>query len=166
MLRSVARSSMDAETVDKDESAEETDAMHPNWRQLQEINGRTIYECQEAVDAETVDKDDLIEELIEAETQTQNDNVQTVQSLYIADKEGLVWMVLCIVFIVLFGVALLAVVFLGSFVWSKRRDEFVSTVGWDKDDDDDNKPDDLSKHQYLASKSQVFAAGDNVLNRI
>jgi len=117
------------------------------------------------VDEEIVEKDVLIEEFIHAEIGSPSESVQTVQSLYIADKEGLVWMVLCIVFIVLFGIALLAVAFLGSFVWSKRRDEFTNAIAWDRDDDD-NKPDDLIKHQYLSSKSQVFAAGDNVLNKI
>jgi len=104
------------------ESPDETDAMHPNWRQLQEINDRTIYECQEDVDAESVDKDDLIEELIEAESGDNLANVmQNVQGLYVMDKGGVVWMVLCIVFIVLFGVALLAVAFLGSFVWNHNK---------------------------------------------
>merc|ERR1719356_2232393 len=33
------------------ESSETNDWMHPNWRELQGINGRTIYECQADIDA-------------------------------------------------------------------------------------------------------------------
>merc|ERR1712110_1223122 len=71
-----------------------------------------------------------------------------------------VWMVLCIVFIVLFGVALLAVAFLGSFVWNHKKGNGL--IG-DVDEDDDVDKVQLQGHQYLASKSQIFAAGDNVM---
>merc|ERR1712129_370053 len=145
------------------ESADETDAQHPNWRQLQPLNDRTVYECKEDVEAEHVTKDamsddDFIGELIGAEEIVPHSHVNTtVQSLVVMTQGSAVWMVVCIVFIILFGIALLAVAFLASFVWKNKRGDNMRN-GDDKDE--------LESHMYLASKANYTSAGDDVLSKI
>jgi len=146
------------------ESADETDAQHPNWRQLQPLNDRTVYECKEDVEAEHVtkdavsDDDDFIGELIGAEEIVSHSHEDTsVQSLVVMTQGSAVWMVVCIVFIILFGIALLAVAFLASFVWKNKRANGMR-VGDDKDE--------LESHMYLASKANYVSAGDDVLSKI
>merc|ERR1712204_88728 len=82
------------------ESADETDAQHPNWRQLQPLNDRTVYECKEDVEAEHVtkdavsDDDDFIGELIGAEEIVSHSHEDTsVQSLVVMTQGSAVWMV-------------------------------------------------------------------------
>merc|ERR1712154_651245 len=136
------------------------DSMHPNWRELQPINDRTIYECQEDVDAAHVDKDDdLIGDLIEAaeDGTTTMANGESVQSLVVMTQGSAVWMVVCIVFILLFGIALMAVAYLAGIVWKTKQEQ---SFGSDKDE--------LGRHQYLASKGGhvPVSAGDDVLSKI
>merc|ERR1712204_157072 len=145
-------------------SADETDAQHPNWRQLHPLNDRTVYKCKEDVEAEHVtkdavsDDDDFIGELIGAEEIVPHSHDDTsVQSLVVMTQGSAVWMVVCIVFIILFGIALLAVAFLASFVW-KMKSNGAMRVGDDKDE--------LESHMYLASKSNYVSAGDDVLSKI
>merc|ERR1712129_40734 len=137
------------------ESADETDAQHPNWRQLQPLNDRTVYECKEDVEAEHVTKDamsddDFIGELIGAEEIVPHSHDDTsVQSLVVMTQGSAVWMVV--------GIALLAVAFLASFVW-KVKSNGAMRVGDDKDE--------LESHMYLSSKANYVSAGDDVLSKI
>merc|ERR1712154_754931 len=117
------------------------------------------------IDADVVEEDDFIEELIEAENEGKGVDYGVVSAqelLFIADQGSVVWMVLCIVFILLFGIALLAIAFLASFVWNMKKNELNgANVAYDDDDKDE-----LECHQRLASKSQAFSAGDNVLANV
>merc|ERR1712129_577910 len=140
-----------------------TDAQHPNWRQLQPMGDRTVYECKEDVEAEHETKDamsddDFIGDLIGAEEIVSHTHEDTsVQSLVVMTQGSAVWMVVCIIFIILFGIALLAVAFLASFVWKNKRGNGMR-VGDDKDE--------LESHMYLASKANYASAGDDVLSKI
>merc|ERR1712129_138536 len=139
------------------ESADETDAQHPNWRQLQPLNDRTVYECKEDVEAEHVTKDAMSDGDFIGGVETHSHEDTSVQSLVVMTQGSAVWMVVCIVFIILFGIALLAVAFLASFVWKSKRGNGMR-AGDDKDE--------LESHMYLASKANYASAGDDVLSKI
>merc|ERR1712244_134371 len=91
------------------------------------------------------------------EEETEQTAVNAQDLLFIANQGSVVWMVPCIVFILLFGLALLAIAFLASFVWNMKKNELNgANAVYDNDDKDE-----LECHQLLASNSQQYvSAGD------
>eukprot|EP00488_Nonionellina_sp_1-RS-2012_P003683 TRINITY_DN7953_c0_g1_i1.p1 TRINITY_DN7953_c0_g1~~TRINITY_DN7953_c0_g1_i1.p1 ORF type:complete len:116 (-),score=27.59 TRINITY_DN7953_c0_g1_i1:302-622(-) len=80
--------------------------MAPNWRPLQDIENRTIYQCQDMVDAEIVDK--AID--ISVALDTDYDALST-------------WQIIGIVFICLFTVSVVVIISLSSMLCTSEYEQ-------------------------------------------
>ena len=87
-----------------------SDTISPNFRPVQDLNGREIFYCQEDVDALTVEKDVIVTDHTTTTTvgvmDTNNDTSSSEKT----------WFVVGITFICLFGVSLIAIIYLGHLV--------------------------------------------------
>eukprot|EP01084_Bolivina_argentea_P266192 451405_1 len=105
-------------------SSDQNDTIAPNWRPLQQINNRNVFECQDTLDALNVQKEPKIE-----------DQVEHVFDECVNNKEQLAtWFALGITFIILFGLSLIAIIFMaykfcdnGNYTSSKQN--IVGTGG-------------------------------------
>eukprot|EP00484_Ammonia_sp_Unknown_P023641 CAMPEP_0197028526 /NCGR_PEP_ID=MMETSP1384-20130603/8193_1 /TAXON_ID=29189 /ORGANISM="Ammonia sp." /LENGTH=424 /DNA_ID=CAMNT_0042457543 /DNA_START=80 /DNA_END=1354 /DNA_ORIENTATION=- len=87
------------------ESTNVNDTMAPNYRPVQPLNNRTLYQCQEQLDAEEVEKDTI------AITDTVTEAEKALQ------EKANRWFKIAIIFICLFAVCVVITVVLISFVY-------------------------------------------------
>ena len=78
-------------------SDEVDDIMAPNYRPVQEINGREIFECQEDVIVHEVEKEEVVETMQETEGDEDDED----------DEE--LWFIIAVIFICLFGAAVIII---------------------------------------------------------
>ena len=78
------------------ETTNPNDTMSPNWRPVQPLYGRTIYNCQEDIDADMVEKEAIPDTYTEEEYSD-------------VDNAAEVWFIVGIVFIILSGITLIVI---------------------------------------------------------
>ena len=90
------------------ESSNSNDTMSPNFRPVQPLNGRTIYECQEEVDEASVFKYDILvdEEITAVEDSSDKDDtisMLTIMSIVFGSLFGIACIVNCLFACKLYG---------------------------------------------------------------
>ena len=103
----------------------------PNFRPVQPLNGRNVYHCQEDVDAIATDKEVIPDKTVDGDDDDGNG---------VSDTEQM-WFIIGVTFIVLFGVSVIIIAYLGHIVYTfahkvddKRHYVKTSSVAIDDDE--------------------------------